>query len=544
MNDYYYKYQTPITSTFNNSSRFVTMGLFDPLTFVVRLSPKVLEKISSSGNKNKLFWKEEDFVSTAVVIHEMIHWWQFSGSTFGFFESLSKNIQASTARKYLEHWSTNYGPRKPVINAFKQIHVAKNSPDELRLVYNIFKNWLDVDLSSYIMKRPTLYKLLLNEAFFRSVGDCISHQYIQTYASIETCLEFDFSNIIDFRRLDNVFQNAILTKINDFENEKISSNITSLQFGCFEILEGQARFCELQYLNSTSLGKYDMEFFEKRGYFEEPYGDAFKYFIRETGFSWPNKFSDVSVSLFLFACDLSLNSTDLFFSNDYNLENFLPRIHPAIRFSRIAQIIKKHKTVFLEKFETNDENYFRLDKLISQELNEKSQFHKMKNFIETFDSIPLWKEKLSVDHKSIVELPDVPLKFYLLKHYLYLKDKLNSPSFFCWPGANWMQTLVFDFNKFSRNSPPFISHGLNDKIYGTDSFFSTDKGIAETGLFNFWMSQMYSDIIRQWISKNGPFNYEYSWIDPTMSKEFWKTVSNDYFKENLGFDLSKIKIIQ
>jgi hypothetical protein len=69
------------------------------------------------------------------------------------------------------------------------------------------------------------------------------------------------------------------------------------------------------------------------------------------------------------------------------------------------------------------------------------------------------------------------------------------------------------------------------------------QGETPKGLFDFLMSQLMNDIIRQWISKPGEFVLRYDWIDPRQPAEFWKNVIQDYFKDSFDFPIQDVVIL-
>jgi hypothetical protein len=87
-----------------------------------------------------------------------------------------------------------------------------------------------------------------------------------------------------------------------------------------------------------------------------------------------------------------------------------------------------------------------------------------------------------------------------------------------------------------------MSKSLNGPILAGHSFCK-DKSWLEKGLFDFLMSQLMNDIIRQWISKPGEFVLRYDWIDPRQPAEFWKNVIQDYFKDSFDFPIQDVVIL-
>jgi hypothetical protein len=189
MDDYYRRYRFPIATTFSANLFATTLGLFDPLTFVVRFSPEIETAFEKAGGRlSAIFWSEEELLSAVVFLHETIHWWQYIGTTFGFADALSIAVQGASARKLLQRWADQYGPRKPTTGALRKIF-SKGNSSELQLLWNINHNWMDVELSSAITHRPFLVYGISSEPYFQSLGRAVLRHYVQTYATLEPVLK-------------------------------------------------------------------------------------------------------------------------------------------------------------------------------------------------------------------------------------------------------------------------------------------------------------------------------------------------------------------
>lgn len=91
-------------------------GLYDGLRFVVRLSPRVHELISSLPNgpafSNAVTFEQVQGFST--YLHETIHWWQHIGSTCGLMLSLSYPAQTHANLNHLRRFIEQVGPVKSI----------------------------------------------------------------------------------------------------------------------------------------------------------------------------------------------------------------------------------------------------------------------------------------------------------------------------------------------------------------------------------------------------------------------------------------------
>jgi hypothetical protein len=91
-------------------------GLFNPMQFVLRLSPEVHRKIDSLQSENaagRITF--EGLRAYSTYVHETIHWWQHIGSTTGLMLSLSYPGQSHANHTHLKKLIAQIGPKKSIL---------------------------------------------------------------------------------------------------------------------------------------------------------------------------------------------------------------------------------------------------------------------------------------------------------------------------------------------------------------------------------------------------------------------------------------------
>lgn len=544
MDDYYRRYRQPITTTFSAKLFSTALGLFDPLTFVVRVSPGIQKSLERATNRiSAIFWSEEELLSAVVFLHETIHWWQYIGTSLGFTESLSVSVQGSSARRLLQIWSDQYGPRKPTTSAFREIY-SKGTSSERQLLLNINQNWMDVELSSAVIHRPYLINGLHSEPYFKSLGRAILRHYVQTYAALEPILKDNFTKLPKVADWVNQGNMAAEAGAPDFTEDYLipGTEITRPGFGAFEIMEGQARLSEIQYLSVFTHDRFNWQTCVKQGMLSEPYGMAFKYFITQTNLPWPDNSLAPSVGLFLLACDITLNPGEIYPFARFCPDTLVKSTHPSTRFERVTTAVSKIRSQLLHNFKYDDDAYLQMSSQLCAVIDEISPNLVAEEIIHLFDGIPGAKSILDGAPSNVFRLPSIPLKFYIWKHYTLMLDKIQHPAYFCWPAPCSVRMTLNYPQVFMRNTPPLISPSFDGKIMSTQSFYG-DNSDLEHGLYDYLISQLLNDVIRQWIAKPGPFATSYDWIDPGRAPCLWQNIVRDYFKENFDFGIDQVKVI-
>jgi len=124
----------------------------------------------------------------------------------------------------------------------------------------------------------------------------------------------------------------------------------------------------------------------------------------------------------------------------------------------------------------------------------------------------------------------------LFSHFLaFMRDKAARPEFFCWPGA-WMagervseiaQTL------FERHGALFVDKEDDDGIFPR-LHPDRDEALVQKTFDAFYAVNLTYDMTDQWISKSGPFAYDYRWLSESADNTVIKNFADRHFFQVYG----------
>lgn len=120
----------------------------------------------------------------------------------------------------------------------------------------------------------------------------------------------------------------------------LGSPIDVPPLGLWEILEGQARFSQIQYLYGASGGGLSWDDFRKRGMLSDVYVRAFDTFLYFAEEEWPATVDDPIVGLFLLICDVALSPSEGLFLPMTDPSSLIWSTDPAWRFIFLCRSAK------------------------------------------------------------------------------------------------------------------------------------------------------------------------------------------------------------
>ena len=146
-------------------------GLYDPLHFVLRLSPEVHRKIAdlqAADAAGKVDF--EGLRAYSTYLHE-IHWWQHVGSTIGLMLSLSYPAQAHANYGYLKRFVQRAGPKKSIRQFVESFDGHVGDPETTAgLASVIVNNHFDIEFFRQLIFNPNLVRDAGKHPYFDSVG--------------------------------------------------------------------------------------------------------------------------------------------------------------------------------------------------------------------------------------------------------------------------------------------------------------------------------------------------------------------------------------
>jgi hypothetical protein len=123
-----------------------------------------------------------------------------------------------------------------------------------------------------------------------------------------------------------------------FETE----GVLDVPLGLREIVEGQARVCEIQFRTFTQRAMTWKEV-TQAGWLRSVYGKAFSLYLQWTGLHEPESPRSSHVDLFLLLCDIAINPSVGYAETLLADTKFVADFHPGLRFMRLCKAIAKDK---------------------------------------------------------------------------------------------------------------------------------------------------------------------------------------------------------
>lgn len=237
-------------------------GLYNPLHFVVRLNP-LLNDVLQSGPTGFFKPGEIEFAhwdAFSTYLHETIHWWQHIGSTTGLMLSMAYPAESHVNRDSLLAILNDIGCKKS-LKTLDELCEGRLSAETTRRLSIVLNNWHDGEFNRRIILNPLCLESVTKSPYFDSVGHSLEMGLANSLWLL--CATFDRNTefLPDVRKWEPHFEDLRSRKV---EGYYYGSPIKRLPLGALHIFEGQARFCQLQYLYLTTAGSMSWDEFANR----------------------------------------------------------------------------------------------------------------------------------------------------------------------------------------------------------------------------------------------------------------------------------------
>lgn len=521
------------------SSCLNELGLYHPTQYVLRLSYSVHKLVDSATEKKIKDITWEEFQAFSTYLHETVHWWQFIGSSIGFMLSMGYPAEAHANVKALQKLAQS-NARKPLIKwAEAEMFGGKDhkTPD-IANANTVTNNTLDLAFYRTIITNATNIKKIAKANYFESKG----HAFNVAYNATLNILRGMFDPYSTFLPNPDDWHD-------EFEKLKIECK-TGFFYGSpihiyptsgLDIIEGQARFIQLQFLSSVSKNKISIVEVDNDGYLNGVYGNAFRLFLKTTNSDTPELIDSPIVALFLLICDISLNPTEGFPKAVTNSERFLETTDCNYRFLALCKAVKENsylkeyikdysKKEYLEVAQVltshcGFEHPYEIPILISEWKKQRSTIQELLRQQENFDYDPA---SISIR--------------VLFSHFLVFNlDKLEAPQFFCWAGKHLASNQDSEsYKRIWLKNLSLYSDGAEDQTILPRLFEGKPvENIKKT--FNaFYAENLVYNISQQWVAAHGPFQYSFSWLTEREDPEIVKNKANELFEKVYGINPNNI----
>lgn len=533
--NYYNAFRLPAYAMFDTKISPEIMGQFDPMNFVVKIDSQISDALKAEGKSQILFTERGDSRAYAFAsyFHEIIHWWQHIGTTAGFFSGMTIPVQTHVNYKHLRDAVIDgTGLRKPLVHqALSNLHNSRN----LNIILN---NWMDIEFSYGLLNYPEEKAAsIVNDQFFESLGHALEIYFYSTVNVLATTFDQDFAGLPDIGQWDREFKRL---KQNKVPMWYYGSETTIPPLGMHSILEGQARFQELQYLHISSKAKLSWSDFEQAGLMGRDYWGAFQVFLEITGLSFPKDSMSETVNMFLLLCDIALNPNSGYPDDIHDYESFINDVSPGIRFIRSANIVRAQPSLLTKLIFPDRHDYEEVTQAICHPLNWKTPRETSEAVVRISDRMQGIKqlEKETVDWQYVPD--NMPIRFLYARHLSFVRDKTQAPEYFCWPVIYFSDigdsSTISKKALMERHMPPFLAGSIDGEV--KTNLPHCDDTVKEVNLIaTYFLWQSIYDITRQWIVVPGPFSFKYPWKN---IRDDELQVVLDNFKLTYGCDLDSI----
>jgi hypothetical protein len=519
-------------------------GLYNSMQFVLRLHPDVQAVLENrpTGIVNA---GDIDFPAVqafSTYLHETIHWWQHVGSTSGLLLSLTYPAQLHLNHKHLRDFLVRSGPKKSILKYNSLNAKGENqASEEFKTINLILNNFFDIEGYRNLVINPSGVSKVVDNLYF----DCMGHSYHIAYSSVLWLLSATFDPksqyFPDPRPWAKEFKEL---RDNRLTGYYYKSDIHLSSIGLREIFEGQARFCQLQYLYFGSGEALAWQDFRAAGMLSPLYITAFEQFLELTESEWPATVGGPLVALFLLVCDVSINPSDGFPFNIIHFESFIESTDPGIRFFFLCRLIAKKFPHFKHRIKCySNADYTEVSETLSEAMVCRSPLSAAHKVVEWSKECPQLIDLIEQGEAFSFSQTNLPVRVIFERFIKFCEDKVQNPEFFCWPGA-WAagERCAEDFMETFDKHQALFTSTIDGDIYPR-KFPEKDERLVQSTFEEFYAWNIMYDLGRQWITEEGAFRYFFFWLSNKLGLDEYRAWAADLFRDSFGVGPNEFEVL-
>jgi hypothetical protein len=525
------------------NATFDAHGTYSTEHFVLRMSPRVHELVDAlTRGETDGYDTAELFQAYSTYLHETIHWWQHVGSTAGLMLSLAYPAQIYGSMSFLREVADSVGCVKPVKNwAHREMVAGKTHLDPTLASANIaVNNALDINFYKQLALSPKVAQQLRSTPYFESVGHSFLKAYGETVYAISGSCDLSQGQLPDPDAWDPHFLQLQLERAEGFHHGSLPP---CAEIGLREIFEGQARFCQIQFLASSG-GPVLLGTYREQGYFGQPYAEAFELFLRLANAEWPERYDDPVVGLFLLICDVAINPTRGFPLDIESFEDFIMDVDPGARFTRLCLAAAEAPELArgIQGFSALEYEY------VARRLTKRCGYDEPRAALDAVvalldDGGPV--DVLMEEHRTFAYgSANMPVRVLLSHHIAFARDKRDRPELFCWPGI-WLaaeRSTPAIRDVFTSHLSLFQDRGDTEQIFPRAMPGRSVKNVR--ALVNgFFSGMLVFDLALQWTLMPGPFRYDFKWLTGKTDNAGLVALAKRQFEQYYGLSPDRCELI-
>lgn len=505
------------------------------MQFTLRIRDDIRKALNSSDPLEKI-------QASSTYIHENIHWWQHIGSNFGYIFSLAYPAFTHISNENLKN-AISQGIACKSIKKFDEEYYKNNSKSDLKDINIILNNYHDLEYAkSFALDNNNIKYILKDKRFFLNIGHCYHILWSSTVHTLADTLDRYYTFLPNTNHWVKHFRELEKSRAVGFF---IDSPVQISPLGIKAIYEGQAIFNQMQYLTKVLNRNLTYTDFINAGLLYGIYLTAFDLFLNITKLQKPISLLDSQVGLFLIICDISINPNNGFPLEIYDYENFISKNDPGIRFTNLCLAISKKSNYYVNKLNSySKDEYILLSKELSDSIGCKCPYEGIKNVLDWSIKKEV-KQVLKEESDSKYSFENLPIRLMFSKYFRFQEDKIKYPHIFCWFGYHSLsENTNIEFNimnsLYKKHHALFIDD-YDNEIKPVLFEGKPQKNIVDS--FNaFYNFNLFYDLVLQWVSKEGEFNFDYKWLANNRSDSFIPFIK-EQFKMQYNISLDDIKVV-
>jgi hypothetical protein len=514
------------------------------MQFVLRLRPDVHRElkmvpegiIARSAVANPALW------AYSTYFHEMIHWWQHSGSTLGLILSLSHPAQTHMNHRAMCQFIQAFGPQKS-IRAFDERLVPSNYADAEAVAntHRIVNNFQDIEFARRWIVDPATAREFVRDPYFESVGHSLDIAWSGVNWLLSSIVDDGSAILPDVAGWETEFDRLRRQEAHGFY---YGSPVGIPPLGAREIFEAQARFSQLQLLGGGADGRLTIDECSNRRMLDGVYGAAFKTFLALTNSHPPKYIHDPLVGLFLLVCDIALNPAEGFPFDISSFSSFIENVDPGMRFHRACGAIANRSPDLKGLIvDYSHAEYIQASATICTALGERTP-------VQITDYICGWADASDAIKKLLCEEKDfgfadanLPVRVLLARFICFQLDKQHAPEFFCWPGIWASGERADDRGRrlLNANAALFLD-GEDGDVYPREWPGKSPEHVQRT-FDRFYAWNVVYDLGRQWVLREGPFDLRYTSLTSKYRTSEIVEWAAHHFANSFGVDPRHFNVV-
>lgn len=519
-------------------------GSYRPDRFLARFRSEIwsaLKTVKPFSNTAEL--ERSTIEKYSTYLHETIHWWQCIGTTYGLILSLTSATKTHITRPWIQRLITTMPARKPLKDLAAQRDHPLNS--EQREYLNIILNhWHDLEFNARITLRRSTDGRAIDEVianpYFHSIGHSLHVALADTMWMLASTFDQQSGFIPDSREWESAFSDLEQREVEGYYR---GSPVVFPQIGAQDIFEGQARFSQLQYLYLSSQHRLSWNDLGSRGLLRSDYTKAFRFYLEAVGSSWPGSPTSSEVNLFLLLCDLALNPGDGYPFRLLDPESLTITNDPGMRFAFFCRQIAKHPRLLKVIQRCSHEEYLEVSMLLSQSMGCRTPVEICAEIVGWLAASDELENLLREEQTFSFPNENLVVRVCFAKHLRFLEDKLSWPHFYCWSATFLVEPWNdLDFETVDKlltpHLPLFVGSGDEEVKLAISDRTISDNATQTLNDFYRWVIQY--DLADQWMSKEGPFDLDFTDLHPELTAQTVMTFAGPDFLDLWGVRLERI----